>query len=143
MKLKVFFFLLITANYCHAQMARAIVDDACKDGAEMYSKIAKTNVIESYKIASETEPNSTERMRRLQILESQLDDTIGKIKLMNREHQEQWVTKGIRRDAASLRRQTLDASIFISISLAYENPKWDLNRLILETQEKCEMAYSK
>jgi hypothetical protein len=143
MKIKLFIIFLFAFNSSYAQMVSSIVHDACKDGAEMYSKIAKTNVIETYKIASETEPNSPERIRRLQILETQLDDTVGKIKLMNREHQEQWVKKGIRRDVASLRRQTLDASIFISISLAYENPRWDLTRLILETQEKCEASYSK
>jgi hypothetical protein len=57
---------------------------------------------------------------------------------MNRDSQEEWVKKGISRDIASLRRKTLDSTIYISMSLAYKNPKWDLDRLILETQEQCE-----
>ncbi len=119
-------------------MARAIVDDACKEGAELYSEIARINVIESYKIASETEENSPERIRRLEILEAQRDDAIGKLKLMNRKEQEEFIRKGIRKDIAALRRKTLDSTIYISMSLAYKNPRWDLSRLKLETQEKCE-----
>ena len=80
MKFKIFFLLLITANYCHAQMARSIVDDACKDGANLFSKIARTNIIETYKILSKTDANSPERARSLQILESEREDVIGQLK---------------------------------------------------------------
>jgi hypothetical protein len=138
MKLNIFFLLLMTVNYCQAQMARAIVDDACKDGANLFSKIARTNVIETYKIASETDANSPDRVRRIQLLESEREEVIGQLKKMNRDSQEEWVKKGISRDIASLRRKTLDSTIYISMSLAYKNPNWDLNRLILETQEQCE-----
>lgn len=140
MKLNFFFLLLMTVASCHAQMARAIVDDACKDGANLFSKIARTNIVESYKITSETEPNSPERIVRLQKLESQLDEVVGRLKSRNRETQEEWVRKGIDRNTASLWRMTLDSTIYIAISLAYKNPKWDLNRLILETQEQCEIS---
>jgi hypothetical protein len=68
MKLNIFFLLLMTVNYCQAQMARAIVDDACKDGANLFSKIARINVIETYKIASETDANSPERIRNYNYL---------------------------------------------------------------------------
>ena len=115
-----------------------MVNDACKDGANLYSRIARTNIIETYRIASETDANSPERIRRLQLLESQRDDAIGKLKTMNREQQEEWVKRGIDREIASLRRKTLDSTIYISMSLAYKNPQWDLDRLILETQEQCQ-----
>jgi len=142
MKIQLFIIFLFAFNISHAQMARAIVDDACKDGAELFSEIARINVIESYKIASETDANSPERTRRLEILEAQRDEAIGKLKLMNRKDQEEFIKRGIRRDIAALRRKTLDATIYIAMSLAYKNPRWDLSRLILETQEKCETSYS-
>lgn len=95
-------------------MGRAIVEDACKDGANLYSKIARINVIEAYKIASETDANSPERVRRLQILEVQRDEAIGQLKRMNRENQEDLIKRGISRDIASLRRNTLDSTIYIN-----------------------------
>jgi hypothetical protein len=140
MKTQILLGALMISCTSYAQMARSIVDDACHDGAKLYSRIGRTNVLESYKIASETEANSPERKIKLQILERQLDEAVGRLKLANRESQEEWVRKGINRDIAALRRQTLDATIYIAISLASKNPNWDLNRLIIETQEQCEIS---
>jgi hypothetical protein len=140
MKLKFFIFLILLFNICHAQTARSIVEDACIDGAKIFSKIGMTTALELFIVASETNPNSAERSKRLKIHENQRDKVIGELKSINRKGQDDWIKQGIDRDIASLRRKTLDLTIYISMDLAQRNPRWDLERLILEVREKCELT---
>ena len=64
MKLSPFFLIGLFCLNVHAQNARTTVRLACENGAKLYSSLAIINTNEIYKIASETDENSPERIRR-------------------------------------------------------------------------------
>ena len=127
----------------HAQNARNVVRLACEDGSKTYSSLAIINTQETYKIASETDENSPERIRRLQILEGQRDNYIGLFKVNHRKTQEEWIKGGMDPNVASLYKSVMDLTLFITLSLSYKNPHWDQSRLIVEAQDECERSNSR
>ena len=144
MKLSPFF--LIGLYFClnvHAQNARTTVRLACENGAKLYSSLAIINTNEIYKIASETDENSPERIRRLQILENHRDDYIGQNKVNHRQMQDEWIKNGMAPDVASLYRASMDLTLYITLNLSIKNPRWDKNRLIIEAQDECEKSTSR
>ena len=130
-------FLSVSAS---AQSARDIARRACEHGAKLYSDTSIAFARELWKIASETEANSPQRITRLKSLEGYLDDHIGRTKMRNKGFKEEWISQGIKRDVADLHWSAVEASLYISLNLARENPRWEVERLKLEVQEKCEQA---